>query len=463
MSLPLNDVPTIVSCIEHYVQTRPDELAFLFLEDGESQEASLTYRDLQTRAQQLATGLRNYNLKDQAVLLLYPAGLDFVIGFFACLYAGAIAVPANLARNSHHYSRLKQIIQDSNAKAVLTTDSLKSMTMAGLSNAGIDLDIITVLTEGEATGSAITNGLVAAINPDFPAFIQYTSGSTGNPKGVIVTHPQLIANERAIQASVEMPEHVIVGGWLPQFHDMGLIGAMLQPIAMGGCYVFMSPLHFIQSPLRWLRLMGKYKAVATAAPNFALEHCVKAAKDTPLDGIDLSSLKTIFCGAEPVAQKAVAEFNRVFSACNLHPDTVKPCYGLAEATLILSGGIARRAPRYLSVDREQLKLNQLRILDESTEDAKIVVCCGHVVKDHELLIVNPDTHHVLEDGAIGEIWAAGPSIAAGYWQNPQATLLTFGGYTACGLGPFMRTGDLGFLREGGLFVTGRIKELMIIR
>jgi len=463
MSLPLNHVPTIVSCVEHYVQTQPDERAYVFLEDGDSHELFLTYGELQTRAQQLATGLRNAGLKDQAILLLFPAGLDFVVAFFACLYAGAIAVPANLARNGHHYARLKQIIQDSNAKAVLTTESLKSMTMTGLSNAGISLESIRVLAEVEAASALIEANLVATINPSFPAFIQYTSGSTGNPKGVIVTHAQLIANERAIQASVDMPEFAIGGGWLPQFHDMGLIGAMLQPLAVGGCYIFMSPLHFIQSPLRWLRLLGKYKAVATAAPNFALEHCVKAAKAGSIEDIDLTALKTVFCGAEPVAQKTLSEFNGIFSACNLHPDTVKPCYGLAEATLILSGGIADRAPRYLSVDREQLKLNQLHIVEESSEHAKQVVCCGNAVKDHELVIVDPDTHHVLSDGSVGEIWAAGPSIAAGYWQNPRATLATFNGYTACGRGPFMRTGDMGFLREEGLFVTGRIKELMIIR
>lgn len=463
MSLPLDSAQTILTCLEHYAAARGSENAYVFLTDGEHQEQPLTYNELRERAQALAGELTQRGLQDQAVLLLFPAGLDFVIAFFACLYAGTIAVPANLARNSHHYARLKQIIQDSNTQAVLTTPALKPATEKGLTAAGVDLSLVNILCEVDIVQENSLSYFQPAVRTYQPAFIQYTSGSTGNPKGVIVTHSQLVANERAIQRCANLPEFANVGGWLPQFHDMGLIGTMLQPAALGGCYYFMSPLHFIQSPMRWIKLLSRCKAAATAAPNFALEMCVKAMRNGFDGELDLSPLNTMFCGAEPVNQATLAQFNSCFAPYGLHPDAVKPCYGMAETTLIISGGIAPNVSRYLTVNREALKTRSVSVVTEYDPESQDIVCCGSPVDGHVIKIVDPETFAVLDENAVGEIWCAGPSIAAGYWKNPRATLETFGAKTACGQGPFLRTGDLGFINCDGIFVTGRIKELMIIR
>ncbi|PUA27839.1 MAG: hypothetical protein B0W54_15035 [Cellvibrio sp. 79] len=463
MSLPLDSAGSILACLEHYAAARANENAYVFLTDGEIHEQALTYNELRSRAQAMAGELTQRGLQDQAVLLLFPAGLDFVIAFFACLYAGTIAVPANLARNSHHYARLKQIIQDSNTQAVLTIPALKAATEKGLTTAGVDVAHIGILCEVDIVNAASRAHFQPVARTHQPAFIQYTSGSTGNPKGVIVTHAQLVANERAIQRCSNLPEFANVGGWLPQFHDMGLIGTMLQPAALGGCYYFMSPLHFIQSPMRWIKLLSRCKAVATAAPNFALDMCVKAMRNGFDGDLDLSSLNTIFCGAEPVNQNTVSQFNSCFEPYGLHPDALKPCYGMAETTLIISGGIATGVAKYLTVNREALKTGVVSVVTEQDPESQHIVCCGAPVDGHVIKIVNPETFAVLDENAVGEIWCAGPSIAAGYWKNERATLDTFGAKTACGQGPFLRTGDLGFINRDGIFVTGRIKELMIIR
>lgn len=463
MSLPLDSAETILTCLEHYAAARGDEKAYVFFADGDNQEQTLTYNELCTRAKTLAGELTQRGLQDQAVLLLFPAGLDFVIAFFACLYAGTIAVPANLARNSHHYARLKQIIQDSNTQAVLTTSALKPATEKGLTAAGVNVLHINILCEPDIVSATSLLQFRPALRTVQPAFIQYTSGSTGNPKGVIVTHAQLVANERAIQRCANLPEFANVGGWLPQFHDMGLIGTMLQPAALGGCYYFMSPLHFIQSPLRWIKLLSRCKAAATAAPNFALDMCVKAMRNGFDGELDLSSLNTLFCGAEPVNQTTLAQFNACFAPFGLHPDAVKPCYGMAETTLIISGGIAKSVTKHLRVNREALKAGHVAIALEQDCEAQDIVCCGSPVDGHQIKIVDPETFAIVDENAVGEIWCAGPSIAAGYWKNARATLETFGAKTACGAGPFLRTGDLGFIHRDGIFVTGRIKEMMIIR
>jgi acyl-CoA synthetase (AMP-forming)/AMP-acid ligase II len=458
--LPLDTAASILECLEHYARVTPQARAYTYLTNGDDQERVLTYGDLRSRAASFGNHLRCLGLSNRAVLLLFPTGLDFMIAFFACAYAGAVSVPANLARHSHHYARLNLIIRDSEAGAILTTDTLRNSIVEGLKGSSRAAPNISVLCESDTSNIECSIVMPAS---DQLAFLQYTSGSTGDPKGVMVTHRQLISNERAIQRSVDLPEHVIMAGWLPQFHDMGLIGVALQPLALGGHHVFMSPLHFLQRPLRWLKMISRYHAISTAAPNFALDLCVKAKLEDETEPLDLSSLRTLFCGAEPVNSDTVACFEQKFAPVGLGREVVSPCYGLAESTLMVSGGTAFKSSRILLVNRAALSEGRIEVTHDSNDSTSAIVCCGRSVMAHRLLIVDPTTHCVLSNGEVGEIWFAGPSVAAGYWGNSAATAATFGAMTADGDGPFMRTGDLGFLHNDGLFVTGRIKELIIFR
>lgn len=457
-SLPLELARSIGECLEYYAALRPDQRAYTFLSNGEDQERPLTYGALRSRSRALGNELRRRGLSGKTALLLFPAGLEFIVAFFGCMYAGVIAVPANLARNSHHYARLRQIIGDSQAQATLTTSALRASVQDGLALAGVDRQSVPVLCETDA-GPLDVSGFEPGQANDI-AFLQYTSGSTGQPKGVMVSHAQLMANARAIQRAADLPEHLVVGGWLPQFHDMGLIGTTLAPVALGGHCVFMSPLHFIQRPMRWLRMLSRYGCRATAAPNFAIELCVKAALDDSPAGLDLSRLRTLFCGAEPVDARTADLFEQKFAGMGLAPGAFQPCYGLAEATLMVSGGPSPQG-RTLQVSRDALAAG--KVDSDASRPTQAVTCCGAPVAEHKTRIVDPASGRLLADNEVGEVWFSGPSVASGYWRNPAATQATFQAMTACGEGPFMRTGDLGFVRDGGLYITGRIKELIILR
>ena len=459
--LSLDSASTILECLEHYAQTQPDNRAYTFLVNGEDQELVLSYGELRRRARLYGASLQGRGFSGKALLLLFPSGLDFIVAFFGCAYAGAFGVPANLARNSHHFSRLKHILQDCDASAVLTTPALQVPILNGLLAAGLNADEVEILHEtGLCAGESPNPDTLNLPSPEQLAFLQYTSGSTGTPKGVMVSHGQLIANERAIQQSENMPEYLVGAGWLPQFHDMGLIGTTLQPLALGGHYIFMSPLHFLQRPLRWLNMISRYGAAFTAAPNFALDLCARAAQSEKPEALDLSALTTIFCGAEPVNVASVNAFESRFSKAGLKADVIKPCYGLAEATLMVSGGLVPYEIRSLSLCRDALSTGRVKLAPGSPQT---IACCGVPVKDHNTLIVDPATRQVVTGSQVGEVWFAGDSVAQGYWRKPAETEVTFKAMTACGQGPFMRTGDLGFIHQGGLFITGRIKELIIFR
>ena len=460
--LPLERANTLLDCLDYYAKERADAPAYIFLPGGDGDQRVLTYGQLRQRSLAFSAVLAQRGLRNLAVLLMFPSGIEFATAFFACLYSGAVAVPCNLARNSHHFSRLRQIIADSQAAAVLTTSTLQQSVADGLRTTGIDIERVPLLFESP-NSEPITDMEMVRPSPSQLAFLQYTSGSTGQPKGVMVTHGQLIANERAIQQAAGLTEYLGGGGWLPQFHDMGLIGATLQPIALGGHYYFISPLHFVQRPLRWLELISKYRLQATAAPNFALELCEQASLGGLKESLDLSSLKTIFCGAEPVNADTVRRFNAKFAPYGLSKDAVKPCYGLAEATLIISGEAPEEDIRTLALCRSSLADGKVKLSKLGSDDTNDIVCCGKTVADHLTIIVHPHYRTVKDELELGEIWFSGPSVASGYWRNPASTSATFAAYTACGKGPFLRTGDLGFMHRGGLYVAGRIKELLIIR
>ena len=464
MPLPLDSHSTILGCLHHYARAQPQARAYTFVADGERDDKVLSYGELDERSTRLARRLIGSANDNPPAILLYPSGLDFIIGFFACLKARVVAVPANLTRNQQHFARLHLIIKDSGARLILTTPALKRVVQDGLARADVDECIFTFVEAAEEAeeGGVDTVTLPEVLQDDL-AFLQYTSGSTGAPKGVMVTHGQLMANERAIQRSADLPEHVEGGGWLPQFHDMGLIGATLQPVALGGHYAFMSPLHFIQRPLRWLEMISRFGTVASAAPNFALDLCLKAAP--PSAGaeslLDLHRLKTIFCGAEPVNADVVRRFVERFQVFGMPATAVRPCYGLAECTLLVSGGGAHQAPPVLRLDRQAQGDGQ--VVRSDAADALTSVCCGSVPDHHQVVVVDVRAGERVSADSIGEVWVRGPSVASGYWQKPEATRNAFGAYLRDGTGTFMRTGDLGFTYAGGLYITGRLKEMMIVR
>lgn len=462
--MPLDTAGNILACIDHYAMRQPSARACTFLADGENAENILTYAQLHARATAMARAMPR-EVADAPVLLLFPSGIDFVVAFFACLYAGAIAVPANVARQSHHFSRLQAIIDNARARMVLTVPRLEPGIREGLQAFNGVNELLPTWTESTLLANAERRGPdTTALPPAVEriAFLQYTSGSTGNPKGVMVSHRQLVDNLRAIRDATNAPEHLVCGGWLPQFHDMGLIGTTLLPLSLGGHNPFISPLHFIQRPQRWLRLIDRYRIEMTAAPNFALELCAKLTAEA-VSGIDLSSMNDLYCGAEPVRASTLRRFDDTAAVLGLSRGAVKPCYGLAEATLMVSGRPVGSTPRVLAVSRVALATGSVRTVPAHDVDALELVCCGTAVTPQQVIAVDPRTRRRCPADSIGELWTRGPSNASGYWRNTEATTRTFRARTRCGEDGFMRTGDLGFVLDGGVYVTGRMKDLIIVR
>jgi acyl-CoA synthetase (AMP-forming)/AMP-acid ligase II/acyl carrier protein len=297
------------------------------------------------------------------------------------------------------------------------------------------------------------------IQPDDVAFLQYTSGSTSTPKGVMVTHGNLMDNERVIQIAYQHVKPIFIS-WLPMYHDMGLIGNLLQPLYTGGRTIVMSPTAFVQRPYRWLKAVSKYRCDTTGGPNFGYELCTTKITEEEKAALDLSSWSIAYNGAEPVRGDTLREFSEAFESCGFAPEAFYPCYGLAEATLFVTGGPKGHFPTYATFDSAALEKHQVRPVAAEDENARELVGCGPAW-GQTVKIANPD--RLTETQEVGEIWIQGGNVAKGYWGNPQTSAETFGAYLPNGEGPFLRTGDLGFMRDGELFITGRIKDLVIIR
>ncbi len=433
---------TVVGLLRARAAERPEQVAFTFLADGESEGGSLIYAELDRRAAAIAAALAASVPRGERALLLYPPGLDFIAAFFGCLYAGVVAVPAYPPRpNDRSQSRLRAIAHDATPRAALTTEAIlagavepRGLLAVAPELAGLRWLPTDALGEG---GAAVTSEPV----PESLAFLQYTSGSTAAPKGVMVSHANLLHNERMIGAAFGMDEESVVVGWLPLYHDMGLIGNVLQPLHAGGRCVLMSPVAFLQRPLRWLEAISRYRGTVSGGPNFAYELCVRKASPEALAGLDLSSWRVAYNGAEPVRASTLERFAETFAPCGFRKEAFYPCYGLAEATLFVTGGSAGQAPR--------------------VDDRR--VSCGRSWMGQRLVVADPETGAELPSGTEGEVWISGPSVAGGYWENPEGTARDFNAFLAAGEGPFLRTGDLGYLTGGELYVTGRLKDLIILR
>ena len=459
----LNYIANIVDLLCYRQENQANEIAFTFLSNGETGQVDLTYQELDIKARSIAMMLQSQGAIGERSLLLYQPGLEFITAFFGCLYAGVIAVPAYPPRRNHHNHRLQAIVADAQATIILTTKSVISNIEKTLKEElpGTKLNYITT---DDINISLANDWQSPQLNRDTLAFLQYTSGSTGMPKGVMVSHCNLLHNLGLIHQSFEHEPKSKGVIWLPPYHDMGLIGGVLQPIYGGVPVTLMPPVAFLQKPIRWLQAISDFKATTSGGPNFAYELCVQKIKPEQIAGLDLSSWKVAFTGAEPIRVQTLERFAKTFADCGFRMEAFYPCYGMAETTLFVSGGLTSESPIVRLVDGT--KLSQNRVVDavEDSANAQAITSCGCNWLDQKIVIAHPETKTTCAGGEVGEIWVSGESVALGYWRKPEQTQQTFHAYLMdTGEGPFLRTGDLGFLQDGELYVTGRIKDVIIIR
>lgn len=460
--LPI-EAGTIVELLRWRALNQSGERVFTFLADGESKEAHLTYGELDRQARAIAAWLQQEGAAGERALLLYPPGLEYITAFFGCLYAGVVAVPAYPPRLNRPMPRLQNIVADSQATIALTTSHILSNIERRFAHAP-DLEALRWRVTGQVPADIETQWQDPALTGDTLAFLQYTSGSTSSPKGVMLSHSNLLHNLGLIYTGFNINSNSIGVSWLPMYHDMGLIGAIMEPIYAGQPTILMSPLVFLQHPARWLQTISRYKATIGGGPNFAYELAVNRVTPEQRALLDLSSWELAFCGAEPVRPDTLARFAETFAGCGFRPEIFYPCYGLAEATLFVSGGNGPGRPVEITVRRSLLERNRVVETEPANQDASTLVGCGQAMPGHKIVIANPDTLARCGPDEVGEIWVAGPTVAQGYWGRPQETGRTFKAYLSdTGDGPFLRTGDLGFMRNGQLFITGRLKDMIIIR
>lgn len=454
---------TFIDVLSYRAQNQAAQQAYTFLKSGETEAQKWTYEELHRRAQAIAVSLQSLDAFGDRALLLYQPGLDFIAAFFGCLYAGVVAVPAYPPRRNRNLSRLQAIATDARAKIVLTSSSLLDSLQNASEQEGLAIGGLHWLASDKVETDLASNWSKPTLSGDDIAFLQYTSGSTGNPKGVMISHGNLLHNEKLIKALFSHTEKSIVVGWLPVFHDMGLIGNVLQPLYTGiPCYL-MSPVDFLQKPIRWLQAISRYKATTSGGPNFAYDLCANKVTPEQLESLDLSSWDVAFTGAEPVRARTIERFAATFGDCGFRKQAFYPCYGMAETTLIVSGGEKTALPITYKAESSALEQNRIIKVDDNRQDSREIVSCGQIPSDLKVVIVNSDLTSCAPE-EVGEIWVGGDSVAQGYWNLTEETEKTFHAYVKdTGNGPFLRTGDLGFLLDGELYVTGRLKDMIIIR
>jgi acyl-CoA synthetase (AMP-forming)/AMP-acid ligase II len=471
---------TFVEHVRAVVARWGDDRGFTFVEDGREQTSTRrTYADLDAGARARAGLVADLAGPGEPVLLLYPEGIEFLQAFLGCLYAGRVAVPAPLPHDERSLARATRIIDNAGVRCVLTTGALVHRLR----------DLVELGRYAGRLTLAVTDGpdlpdpaawRMPAVGPDTPVLLQYTSGSTSDPKGVVICHEHLLSNSTAIRRAFEggPDDHLV--GWLPHYHDLGLLGTLLQPLYCAAETTFMAPTTFLKRPHRWLELVGSVKASVVVAPDFAYELCTRRITDDQLARLDLRSLRIAANGAEPIRAKTLREFTRRFAPAGFRPEAFMPCYGMAEITLFAAATPARAPFREIMVDAAALEQDRVVPLtppaapdgapapdggtapDGEDRGSGLVLVSSGPPAGTEIVIVDPATGEVLPADRVGEVWLRGGHVAAGYFGAPEATADAFGARTADGRGPWLRTGDLGFLIDGELVVTGRMKDVVIV-
>jgi acyl-CoA synthetase (AMP-forming)/AMP-acid ligase II/acyl carrier protein len=453
---------TLVEVLRARAELQPDRVGYVFLLDGERKEIQLTYGELDRQARAIAARLQDAGATGERALLLFQPGLDYIAAFFGCLYAGVTAVPAFPPRPNRPMPRLQGIVADAQIKLALTTAALMKNIEGRFSDCP-DLRALCWLTSDELPAGLESGWREPDVGPDSLAFLQYTSGSTATPKGVMLSHANLMHNLASITRLFEPTPDCRGTFWLPPYHDMGLIGGILEPLHVGFPAMLMSPAAFLQSPFRWLDAISRFRAVFSGGPNFAYDLCVSKITAEQRARLDLRSWALAFNGAEPVRAETMERFSATFAPCGFRREALYPCYGLAESTLLVTGSARSALPVMLRVDAPALAGNQVRPVSSEARAARTLVASGRCPPGQRLRIVDPQTRVPCPADQVGEIWVQGPSVARGYWNRPEETDQVFAARLAgTDEGPFLRTGDLGFVKGGELFVTGRVKDLIIL-
>ncbi|MFL5653802.1 MAG: AMP-binding protein, partial [Ktedonobacteraceae bacterium] len=460
---------TLVELLCRRALQHPERRAFTFLVDGELEGDCLTYQDLDRRARAIGALLQQYVVPGQRALLVYPPGIEFITAFFGCLYSGIIAVPTYppQTRTRRSLTKLRAIVNDVQPVVALTSSSI-STTVENLFAQVPELQTTRLVATDHVPDNLAEIWQDPGVGSDTLAFFQYTSGSTGMPKGVMLTHGNLVHNLALIHRSFKSDSNTHGIIWLPLYHDMGLIGGILGACYCGGQSTVMPPAAFLQRPIRWLQAISNTRATTSGGPDFAYDLCVRKITAEQKAGLDLSSWDIAFNGAEPIRQETLERFTEAFAPCGFRREALYSCYGLAEGTLLVSSSQKATIPVVRIFQSAPLEQNQVVMAEaESVGEnggTRTLVSCGQPVSGQKVVIVNPESLSLCLPDQVGEVWVAGPSIAQGYWQKPEETERTFRGYLAdTGEGPFLHTGDLGFLQDGELFITGRLKDLIIIR
>jgi 8-amino-7-oxononanoate synthase len=450
------------------LRTRADELgnqlAFSYAVDGDQKLEHVSYAELDRRARAIAARLQHAGMSGGRALMLYPSGLDFVAAFFGCLYAGVVAVPAYPPRRNRNADRIDRVVQDADASVVLSTEHALVRT-EGMLEADAMLRKLSWWPTDKISPADANHWSPTKVNADDLAFLQYTSGSTGDPKGVMLTHRNLMANAAVILAGFETSAEDRAVFWLPLYHDMGLIGGIIEPLYASTYCTLMSPAHFLQQPLRWLQMISSTGATISGGPNFAYDLCVDRVTDEQAAQLDLSRWSLAFNGAEPIRAETLRRFTEKFAVSGFRREAFYPCYGLAESTLLVAGGQRHTAARTRTVDALALQDGVLKDASATTEahQMQTLVECGRGLLDQDVRIVDPETGQECPRGSIGEIWVSGDSVSQGYWGRKELSREVFANEIPGVEKPFLRTGDLGLTDSTGLYVIGRRKDLVIIR
>lgn len=455
----MDNLRSLVALLARRAAEQADDRAYVFVSDRGTEEAALTFRQLRETATALAARLIASAQPGDRAILVFPPGIEFMVAFFGCLMAGIIAVPMMMPRRNSARDSSAAILANCTPALALTTSTiaLRGDLRARFAQENIrwiEVDLT------EAAGATVDLQEPA---PDDIAFLQYTSGSTSEPKGVMVSHANLLANLEMIRIALGNTRQSTYVNWVPLYHDMGLILNALQALYVGATCVLMAPNAFMQRPLGWLRAISHYRAEVACGPNFGFDLCVSRYRADQMDGVDLSSLRIALNGAEPVRADTIARFIETFAPHGFDPRAIYPAYGMAEATLLISGGTRGGGHVMRSVSRTALQAHAAEA-PADPGDAQFVVGCGCALTGEQIAIVNPESRQRLAADNVGEIWISGANVARAYWRNDAATREELNAKIAGEDGRWLRTGDLGFLdHTGELFVTGRIKDLIIIR